>query len=171
MTENQYQGRPCVYGHTLRDKSKSRCVECRKAQAVQERARYRQRYPGRMAESNKRYRATHQEGVRAYEQRRPKRPKEVRRLKRAVRRARILGQAGVVSSDIVSRLLAWQRGRCAACQQDLQCLPCYDLDHVEPLALGGLHTDSNLQLLCPMCNRQKGAKPPIVFMQARGYVL
>jgi 5-methylcytosine-specific restriction endonuclease McrA len=36
--------------------------------------------------------------------------------------------------------------------------PTPELDHAEPLALGGPHSGSNLVLSCLACNRQKGAK-------------
>ena len=40
-----------------------------------------------------------------------------------------------------------------------------------PLARGGKHEASNLQLLCPPCNMSKNAKHPIDFMQQRGFLL
>lgn len=33
-----------------------------------------------------------------------------------------------------------------------------DLDHVMPIALGGLHKKSNVKMACAHCNRSKGAK-------------
>ena len=53
------------------------------------------------------------------------------------------------------KLMVWQRdgGRCVDCQSqdDLE------FDHVIPLAMGGSNTERNLQLLCAVCNRRKGA--------------
>ncbi len=53
------------------------------------------------------------------------------------------------------KVLVWQRdgGRCVECgsQEHLE------YDHVIPLAMGGSNTDRNLQLLCEVCNRRKGA--------------
>jgi hypothetical protein len=53
------------------------------------------------------------------------------------------------------RLAVWRRdrGRCRECGDrfDLQ------YDHVIPLALGGASSVENLQLLCGVCNRAKGA--------------
>jgi 5-methylcytosine-specific restriction endonuclease McrA len=45
------------------------------------------------------------------------------------------------------------------------------MDHIIPLALGGTNTDDNIQLLRAKCNKQKGAKHPIDFMQQRGFLL
>jgi 5-methylcytosine-specific restriction endonuclease McrA len=33
----------------------------------------------------------------------------------------------------------------------------YDVDHIVPIAKGGIHTQDNLQLAHPSCNRKKGA--------------
>jgi hypothetical protein len=53
------------------------------------------------------------------------------------------------------RLAVWQRdgGRCVECRGafDLQ------YDHVIPFSMGGASTAENLQLLCAVCNRVKGA--------------
>lgn len=50
----------------------------------------------------------------------------------------------------------WQAagGRCGACgsQQNLQ------FDHVQPVALGGISTPDNLQLLCGSCNLRRGVR-------------
>lgn len=80
------------------------------------------------------------------------------------RRAR-LRSGGSLSLNIIEQLLVRQRGRCACCGIRLR--GAYDLDHIIPLALGGSNTDDNVQLLTPQCNRQKGAKHPIEFMQQR----
>ena len=53
------------------------------------------------------------------------------------------------------KVAVWQRdaGRCVDCgsQKDLE------YDHIIPLAMGGSNTERNLQLLCALCNRRKGA--------------
>lgn len=85
------------------------------------------------------------------------------------RRARKRAQAGQVSADIVERLRVLQRDKCAACHVSLG--DQHELDHVVPLAGGGAHDDRNLQLLCRTCNRTKGTKDPIDFMQSKGLLL
>lgn len=67
------------------------------------------------------------------------------------------------SANIKQILYQRQDGRCAA--------PCFDgevgraldidifeVDHISPRSKGGSDVDSNLQLLCPPCNRKKGNK-------------
>jgi len=78
-------------------------------------------------------------------------------------------RGGKLSGDIATRLLALQKGQCAACRRRLR--GSYHLDHVIPLAKDGGNVDGNMQLLCPHCNRQKGAKHPVDFMQSRGFLL
>jgi hypothetical protein len=85
------------------------------------------------------------------------------------RRARKQGAAGIVSKDIVQRLLRLQRGKCACCKKTLG--RNYHLDHILPLVLGGQHDDRNLQLLRAKCNLQKNRKHPVQFMQERGFLL
>lgn len=63
-----------------------------------------------------------------------------------------------------------QRGKCAVCRASLDRAGQH-VDHITPIARGGTNHTSNLQLLCPRCNTSKGAKDPLVFMQARGFLL
>ncbi len=95
--------------------------------------------------------------------------REVSRLNAHLRRIRKATQVGVVSRDVLTRLRRLQRGKCAVCRRSLGTRA--ELDHVMPLALGGAHDDSNLQLTCHACNRSKGAKHPADFMRSRGFLL
>ena len=61
-----------------------------------------------------------------------------------------------MSEGICERLHAEQTGRCACCGLPLGID--YDLNHVMPLALGGLNIDANMQLLTARCNGRKLAK-------------
>jgi len=94
-----------------------------------------------------------------------KQSKEYYRLKSHKRRAL---QVGKITKNIKDTLFNLQKGMCAACKNKLTK---YEIDHIIPLAKGGDHADTNLQLLCPSCNRAKAAKHPIDFMQERGYLL
>jgi 5-methylcytosine-specific restriction endonuclease McrA len=111
------------------------------------------------------YRRANAEKVRATEAAYWKAHPEALRAKGVNRRHR---ERGKVSTNIVKKLLTLQRMKCAVCKGALKE---YHLDHHIPLALGGEHADSNMQLLCPPCNLAKSAKHPIDFMQSRGFLL
>jgi len=81
------------------------------------------------------------------------------------RRAKTRGDKDLLSLGIIKKLYEQQNGLCACCGQELG--DNYHLDHIMPLALGGEHSDSNVQLLKARCNLQKGAKHPEVFMRER----
>jgi 5-methylcytosine-specific restriction endonuclease McrA len=85
------------------------------------------------------------------------------------RRARKQAAGGELSKGLADRLYFLQKGKCACCGKPLGGK--YELDHIIPLARGGSNTDDNIQLLTPKCNRQKGAKDPVQFMQARGKLI
>lgn len=92
-----------------------------------------------------------------------------RTIRNANRRARKVEAGGKLSKGLAERLFTLQRGKCACCGKSLG--KDSHLDHIMPLALGGSNTDSNMQLLRGICNRQKSAKHPIDFMQQRGFLL
>ena len=83
------------------------------------------------------------------------------------RRAAELGQLGSVSLGIKSKLRESQGDKCIYCQKSLGRAKVH-LDHIMPLALGGLHDDANLQVICSFCNGSKGAKHPIEFARSLG---
>jgi hypothetical protein len=85
------------------------------------------------------------------------------------RRAREKQAIGKLSPDLLKKLFALQKGKCACCKKPLG--DDYHMDHIMPLALGGTNTDDNIQLLRAKCNNQKYKKHPIDFMQERGYLL
>lgn len=77
---------------------------------------------------------------------------------------------GTLSPGLADRLLILQKGKCACCRKSLK--DGFEMDHIVPLSKGGRNIDSNIQLLTPTCNRSKGAKDPIAFMQEkRGMLL
>lgn len=57
----------------------------------------------------------------------------------------------------IRRLFQEQRGCCAYCHQPLVK---YHIDHVVPLARGGVHLPENWCLSCPDCNYRKHARTP-----------
>lgn len=95
--------------------------------------------------------------------------KDKKQISRENRRARERAAPGKMSSNIASRLLVLQKHKCAICHCDVSAK--FELDHILPLSLGGTNDDSNIQLLCVSCNRRKGPKHPIAFMQTLGKLL
>lgn len=88
-------------------------------------------------------------------------------IKAQNRRAKIKGNGGKLSTDIVQALLTKQNNKCACCGADLMQAG-YHLDHIMPIALGGTNTDDNVQLLTPKCNLSKGAKHPDDWAKEKG---
>ena len=74
---------------------------------------------------------------------------------------------GVGEFTAADRELLWelQGGLCnnPLCNAELWEVGCEE-DHITPLKDGGLHDFANMQLLCPTCNKKKGAKPWPVFL-------
>ena len=86
------------------------------------------------------------------------------------RRARKRETGGKLSSGLADKLFKFQRGKCACgCKQPLGTN--YHLDHIMPIALGGMNTDDNIQLLRSTCNQRKYKRHPVEFMQSRGFLL
>lgn len=59
--------------------------------------------------------------------------------------------------------------------QDAKCVYCgcsilseYHIDHINPIATGGSHVISNVQLLCPDCNMKKSSMDNYEYQQTRG---
>lgn len=75
------------------------------------------------------------------------------------------------TSDDIAFLMKAQSGKCAHewCRKDIRNKR--HLDHIIPIALGGLNDRRNLQILCPTCNLKKSAKHPIDFAQQNGLLL
>lgn len=94
---------------------------------------------------------------------------EAGRIYEQNRRARKKTNGGTLSSNLAEILFKRQKGECVCCQKPLG--KNYHLDHIMPLALGGKNEDLNIQLLRASCNRSKGAKHPIEYMQSKGFLL
>lgn len=128
-----------------------------------------ERNKDKKAEANKSWRqknkARHVKNVIDWMKNNPEKVKSYR----SNRKAKTRGSCGKVSVTLAENLLARQKGKCACCGNSIK--NSYHMDHVMPLALGGLHVDNNIQLLCPPCNLSKGAIHPVDFMQKRGFLL
>jgi len=105
------------------------------------------------------------EKTKEYKKRWQDKNKEYGRSQKAKRR----GAHGVYTTAQIKRLKELQQGRCACCSKELN--NDFHRDHIIAVAKGGTNSISNIQLLCPRCNRSKGAKDPISFMQTRGFLL
>lgn len=81
-----------------------------------------------------------------------------------------LSNGGKLSPGLEAKLLSFQKGQCAICKKSLRKAG-HNMDHIVPLIRGGKNADRNIQLTCPKCNRKKGAKDPIIFMQSQGFLL
>ena len=108
------------------------------------------------------------ERERAKERRKTKAGQQADSVFNHKRRTRKKKQLGVVSIDIKKQLVTSQYGKCANCNQRLEAKQT-ELDHILPLSLGGMHDDSNLQVLCSTCNRRKSNKHPLDFAREEGH--
>ena len=81
--------------------------------------------------------------------------------------------APIRSPNIKQILYQKQLGRCAAPCLDGKIgrefpIDIFEIDHINPRSKGGQDVDSNLQLLCPPCNRKKGNKTMTRLMELLG---
>lgn len=83
-------------------------------------------------------------------------------------RERKRANGGVLSRNLAKKLFVLQKGKCPCCRKPLG--KDYQMDHIMPLALGGVNEDYNIQLLTSKCNKEKHAKHPFDFMQSRGFL-
>lgn len=87
------------------------------------------------------------------------------------RRTKKSAAGGKCTAEDINTLMKLQKGKCAHpwCRVDIR--KTYHVDHILPVASGGVSDRRNLQLLCPPCNRSKHAKHPIDFARKNGLLL
>lgn len=73
-----------------------------------------------------------------------------------------------ITKEQIYALLNNQKNKCATC---FCVLKKYEIDHILPVKLGGKHEIVNLQILCPKCNRSKGALHPAEWANLHGRLL
>ncbi len=83
----------------------------------------------------------------------------VARIHAANRRAKLTAGGHGIRHGVknIRRLWNEQDGCCAYCGEALDK---YHIDHVVPIAQGGIHEPSNWALSCPSCNYGKHARTP-----------
>lgn len=75
-------------------------------------------------------------------------------------RKSIAGQRALMTSALRTEIKERDKYSCKKCRNSIKKEPnlLLEIDHITPLAKGGMTTKSNLQTLCWRCNRTKGAK-------------
>lgn len=157
-TEEEFKERRRIYNAATRDPVRNRANAKAWAAANPERKRannsaWKEANPEQWKQSRENWKEKNKDRICVYKQ---------------TRRAKASNSSGTLSPDIAARLMALQKCKCANCKCKLSA---YHLDHIEPLALGGLNADMNVQLLCPACNLRKSSKHPIDFAQQEGRLL
>lgn len=70
-----------------------------------------------------------------------------------------------VAHGVISSIKARQGFLCVYCCTSV--VTVFDVDHINPVSRGGGNEVSNLQILCPSCNRSKGRKTHEEFLRWR----
>ena len=146
------------------------CESC-KDKRSELRTEWRQSELGRkeQREYGRRYREANLELIRAKDRAKRRDPDKIREKTQRYR-ARKRGQLGNVTAGIAAKLRAAQGNKCGWCGVSFkEVTP--TIDHYIPLSRGGMHDDSNLQILCLSCNSSKNDKDPIEWAQANGRLL
>lgn len=74
----------------------------------------------------------------------------------ANRHAKKLAAGIGFTNERVHKLMADQKELCVYCKKNIKNK--FHVDHIIPISRGGVHDDTNIQLLCPSCNLRKHDK-------------
>jgi 5-methylcytosine-specific restriction endonuclease McrA len=86
-------------------------------------------------------------------------PEHARALMRTVDAKRRALQKQVFVEAVDPRVVFTRdSGMCGICLETVDPMSCWEVDHVVPIAKGGLHSYANVQPAHRRCNRSKGAK-------------
>lgn len=162
-------GSPCRNGHLAeRYTSTGKCVVCE----GEKQKRYYDRDPvhryAQTLASRRRNRQPTRDATKRWQKKNPERHQLIARASHQARRARSLEAEGTVTTEDFAFLFEKQKGKCAYCGKKAKKM---EIDHIHPLLTHRSHRRKNLQLLCRLCNRRKGAKDPISFAQELGLLL
>lgn len=148
---------------------KRKYYEANRKAVLERQKKYQQANCEKVAEYQRLYREANHDKAVNYQREYHKANPEKSKIGRRNRRAKIKGNGGKLSPNILQTLMALQKGKCACCSKPLK--DGHHLDHIMPLALGGTNTDDNVQLLTPACNLRKGAKHPDDWARSNGRLL
>jgi hypothetical protein len=192
-----FDGNPCKHGHTEGRFTKSKvCVFCKRnvfkredPQKSRARARtYRlserfdkdkrntserrqRKLPHRKAKEREYVEKNKQritEDKKRWVEKNPGKAAESSRAAANKRRALKVSRAdGSITKDTINLILKLQGYKCINCRVDVKTCK-WEIDHIMPLNLGGLHILKNIQVLCTVCNRKKAHKHPIDWAQQNG---
>jgi hypothetical protein len=111
-----------------------------------------------LSRSFQKHKAKRMAEAKAWKEANPEKYTAIQKAGKANRRALEKAATGRISKADVLHLFEVQLGMCAAddCRADLA--NGFHLDHIHSLRRGGPNDIGNAQLLCPPCNRSKGAK-------------
>lgn len=72
----------------------------------------------------------------------------------------VKGQRALMTTSLREKIKKRDNYTCKYCSNSVEKEPnlLLEIDHIKPLAKGGMTTEENLQTLCWKCNRKKGAK-------------
>lgn len=132
-----------------KERDRIRALQWREENAEKVRAIYKRWYDEKGLKYGREWRKANPEAVRA---------------SKARREAAMRGAEGEVSEAIVTQMLVDQDGLCAYCEVPLMAV--YEIDHIVPIKLGGIHHWTNIAISCPPCNRRKSAKLVEDFMES-----
>jgi 5-methylcytosine-specific restriction endonuclease McrA len=173
-----FTGEPCHAGHYSERNRHHHCIECNRMRARQNRegkspeteygrAYYQANKEARLARAAKWREDNLERDKRRRAEYRTGRKDQVCLYSRS-RRARLAAAAGSHTVEDIDTIAKAQRRRCAYCKVKLR-KP--QVDHIEPLALGGSNDRRNLQITCKSCNSRKHSKDPIEFARSLGRLL
>lgn len=180
-----FTGEPCSKGHVAkRNAKRATCCECMRLERNRRYAEnpkhiaalnnaWKEKNRDTVTEQQRRWYLANAERLRAKAKIQSVKWRKANPDKNAAkernRRARLRQCGGVHTAEDIAAIRKLQKDRCAVCRVKLN--GGGEVDHIQPLLSGGENDRTNLQLLCEFCNRSKGAKDPIDFMQERGKLI